>query len=275
VFFGFGLVLLTYIQRMPGANQAGLNTYLFGQAAALLARDVVTMASIASAVLLVLALGGKEFKLLAFDPDFGRSIGIPMGRVDGVLTILLVIAIVIGLQTVGVVLMSAMIITPAAAARQWTDRLGRMVVISAIFGAVAGIAGAAVSSMEANLPTGPTIVLAVSAIVAVSLLFAPNRGVLWQRVRAFRAGRSLRMDAVLLDLFVLAEQHQSPDHPHDRRVLDAMSFPRGATARNLRLLRDRGYVSQVDARRWALTSQGADRARMLLSEHPTVWRHSA
>lgn len=181
VFFGFGLVLLTFIQRMPGANQAGLDTFLFGQAAALVQRDVVTMGVLGLLVLLVLAFFWKEFKLLSFDPEFARTLGFPVRRLDIVLTTLLVVAIVIGLQMVGVVLMSAMIVAPAAAARQWTDRLGVMVGLAAAFGALSGVSGALLSSTTANLPTGPTIVLCVGVVVVVSLLLAPHRGLAWRR----------------------------------------------------------------------------------------------
>ena len=174
VFFGFGLVLLTFLQRSSTANQAGLNSFLFGQAATLLERDVVTMTVLGGLALLVLLLFWKEFKLLSFDRDFGASLGFPMTRLDILLTTLLVIAIVIGLQAVGVVLMSAMIVAPAAAARQWTNRLGLMVVISAAFGAIAGVSGALLSSLERGLSTGPVVVLAISIIVIVSLLFAGN-----------------------------------------------------------------------------------------------------
>ncbi|HSQ15486.1 MAG TPA: iron chelate uptake ABC transporter family permease subunit, partial [Candidatus Binatia bacterium] len=155
VFFGVGLVLLTYIQRMPVASQAGLDTFLFGQAATLLARDVATIGILGSAVLLIVLAVWKEFKLLCFDPDFALSLGFPIRRLDVLLITLLVTSIVIGLQTVGVVLMSAMVVAPAAAARQWTDRLGTMVAISAFFGALAGAGGALVSSLTARLPAGP------------------------------------------------------------------------------------------------------------------------
>ncbi|MFT5144152.1 MAG: manganese/zinc/iron transport system permease protein [Rhodothermales bacterium] len=271
VFFGFGLVLLTLIQKRPDANQAGLDRFLFGQAASLQAGDVITMTVIALAALLVVVLLWKEFKVLSFDPDFGRTLWLPIRRLDVALTSLLVISIVIGLQTVGVVLMSAMIISPAAAARQWTNRLGRMVFLSGGFGALAGVTGAIVSSTQTKLPTGPTIVVAVSIIVAFSLLLAPNRGMIWAKLRAWRASRRLRTDAVLMDLFLLATQHDTDQHPHDRRVLDAMSFPRGATTRNLQILADRGHVERIDARRWALTPQGAVRARMLADENPSEW----
>ena len=128
VFFGFGLMLLTYLQRNPTAAQAGLNSFLFGQAATLLVSDVITMAVFGGAALLALVVLWKEFKLLSFDRDFGSSLGYPMTALDMALTTLLVIGVVIGLQAVGVVLMSALIVAPAAAARQWTDRLSVMLV---------------------------------------------------------------------------------------------------------------------------------------------------
>ncbi|MCI0393539.1 MAG: metal ABC transporter permease, partial [Chloroflexi bacterium] len=141
VFFGLGLMLLTFTQRMPDARQAGLDRFLFGQAAGLVERDVVTMAVIGLVVLLVLALFWKEFKLLSFDPEYGASLGLPMRLVDVLLTTLLVVAIVIGLQAVGVILMSAMVVAPAAAARQWTNRLSVMAVLAAVFGAISGVGG--------------------------------------------------------------------------------------------------------------------------------------
>lgn len=176
VFFGFGLLLLTYIQRLPNAAKAGLDKFLFGQAATLLGRDVITMAVLGGTALVAVALFWKEFKLLSFDPEFAGSTGYPVRLLDVLLTTLTVVAIVVGLQTVGVVLMSAMLVAPAAAARQWTERLNIMVLLSGAFGALVGLLGALTSSLVPRLPTGPTIVLYMSAIVVISLLFAPQRG---------------------------------------------------------------------------------------------------
>ena len=186
VFFGFGLMLLTFLQRDPNARQAGLNHFLFGQAATLLGGDVLMMAIFGGAALLLLALCWKEFKLLSFDRDFGASLGFPMPILEVGITLLLVVAIVIGLQAVGVVLMSAMIVAPAAAARQWTDRLGLMVVLSGVFGAAAGVAGTAISGLASGLSTGPVIVLCISAIAAFSLLFGASRGIVWAWLRRRR-----------------------------------------------------------------------------------------
>ncbi|HEY0970702.1 MAG TPA: iron chelate uptake ABC transporter family permease subunit [Gemmatimonadales bacterium] len=180
VFFGFGLLLLTYVQRLPDASQAGLTTFLFGQAATIVARDVMVIAALGGAAVLTVVLFWKQFELLTFDPDFAATLGIPVRLVDALLTTLLVVAIVIGLQTVGVVLMSALVVAPAAAARQWTDSLARMVLLSAAFGAASGMGGAVASAATRGLPTGPTIVLVATGFVLVSLLAAPRRGLLWK-----------------------------------------------------------------------------------------------
>jgi manganese/zinc/iron transport system permease protein len=264
VLFGFGLMLLTFVQRLPDASQAGLDRFLFGQAAALLQRDVIAMGSLSALALLAMVLFWKEFKLLSFDPDFGTSLGFPMRALDVLMTTLLVVAVVIGLQAVGVVLMSAMVVAPAAAARQWTDRLGWMAGLAALFGALAGVSGAAISSTTARLSTGPTIVLCISFIVFVSLLLAPNRGLVWNWVRDQRNRRQLQVETVLSNLYALASQHASLDHGHTIAALRAMSLGSGGVARTLQELDARGWVRQLDEDAWALTSSGMTEAERLV-----------
>ncbi|MGQ0793386.1 MAG: metal ABC transporter permease [Deltaproteobacteria bacterium] len=263
VFFGFGLMLLTFIQKMPDANQAGLNKFLFGQAATLLERDVITMAIIGAVSLALTAAFWKEFKLLSFDPDFGSSLGFPMRALDILLTTLLVVAIVIGLQTVGVVLMSAMVVAPAAAARQWTDRLGVMIVLSALFGALSGVTGAIISASTDHLPTGPTIVLCVSLIVLLSLVFAPNRGIAWRWIRDRRNSRKLQSEAVLEDLYSLAVRHKNLEHAHSVSVLRLMNPNPAGVQRGLAELEKRGLTRKTGADSWALTPLGASEAGRL------------
>ncbi len=256
VFFGVGLMLLTFLQRNPTARQAGLNTFLFGQAATLLQRDVIVMALVGGAALLIMALFWKEFKLLSFDPDFGGTLGYPMMWLDVLLTTLLVIAIVIGLQAVGVVLMSAMIVAPAAAARQWTDKLGILVVLAALFGAVSGVIGAAISSLGRGLSTGPVVVLTISLIVLFSLLLAANRGLVWNWLRRQRRRRVLRQQAILSALGQLAAQHDNLYHPHAIETLRVMDARQGGVARTLHALAENGLVQETQPGYWALTPAG-------------------
>lgn len=179
VFFAFGMLLLTMLQRGGQAGQAGLDNYLFGQAAALISSDVILILVLGTIVLGLVLLFWKEFKLLSFDPEYAASLGYPVRTLDILLTSLIVLAIVIGLQLVGVVLMSAMLVAPAVAARQWASRLSLMTLLAGGFGGLAGVLGAVISATGRGLATGPVIVVCMSVIVIISLLIAPGRGLLW------------------------------------------------------------------------------------------------
>jgi manganese/zinc/iron transport system permease protein len=177
-FFGAGVVLLSIAQELPYAGSAGLKTFLLGQTAAMRASEALALASLAGLVATMLWLFYKEFRLLAFDPAFARAAGWPMRRFGLILNALIIIVTVAGLQTTGLALIIALLITPAAAARLWTDRLAVMIPISGSFGAISGGFGAYLSSLYPHLPTGAVIALMVSGIFLFSLLIAPQRGAL-------------------------------------------------------------------------------------------------
>lgn len=186
IFFGCGVVMLSHIQHSGAGSQSGLDKFLFGQTASLVASDVRTMAGVAAVLCVLAFLLFKELKLLCFDAEFGAGLGMPMRVLDTVLLLMIVAAVVIGLQAVGVVLISALLITPAAAARFWTDKLTVMVLLSAVIGGCSGMLGTVLSSHEKaqGLPTGPMIVLAATTLFVISVLFAPRRGVLAKVWRA-------------------------------------------------------------------------------------------
>ena len=258
VFFGVGLVLLTWVQRRPDASQAGLDRFLFGQAATVLRDDVVTIAVVGALALFVVWLAWKQLKVLSFDPEFGASIGLRMRAAEILLTALLVVAIVIGLQMVGAVLMSAMIVAPAAAARQWTNRLGTMTIVAAALGAVAGATGAVASSQIARLPTGPSIVLVATALVIGSFLLAP-RGLLLRALRARRARAQLGTHVVLADLAALERAHGEPGRAHPAATIGLLAEADASAA--LVALEQDGLVHRDPEGDWALTDRGRAEAR--------------
>ncbi len=266
VFFGIGLMLLTFVQRRPDAAQAGLETFLFGQAATLVEGDVLVIGVLGFVSIATMSLLWKEFKVLSFDPEFGASVGIPVHGVELILTTVLVLAIVTGLQTVGIVLMAAMVVAPAAAARQWTDRLGTMVWLAALFGGLAGVIGAVLSSTTTGLPTGPTIVLSASVIVGLSMAFAPRRGLVWDRVRASRRRSAIRKDTVLADLYALYMQHGEIDHGHPLPVIEAMSEAREGALNSLLALEADRLARRLPDGAWALTLEGQAAAARPLVE---------
>ncbi len=177
-FFGLGTVLLTCAQKLPDATQAGLSAFIYGQASAMLKSDVLLILVCSGFLLLGVILFWKEFKVFSFDPEFAVQSGYPEKPLSLVLSLMTVITVILGIQTVGVVLMSAMLIAPAAAARQWSDRLSVMVVLAALFGGASGVLGAYASAVGEGLPTGPAIVVVSGLTVAASVLFAPKRGVI-------------------------------------------------------------------------------------------------
>jgi manganese/zinc/iron transport system permease protein len=197
VFFGLGIVLLTQIQRHPGGNQSGLDKFLFGQAASLVQSDVFVMMGMSLLLIGACTLLFKEFKLISFDPGFARGLGYPIAVLEQLLMFLIVVAVVVGIQAVGVVLMAALLITPAVSARYWTQRLGLMVVLSGLFGALSGVSGTLISAMGNNLPTGPLCVLSATGIFLLSILFAPGRGLISRYRMRFVAKRAIIGEAKL------------------------------------------------------------------------------
>jgi len=262
LFFGFGMLLLTYIQKQPNANQAGLDKYLFGQAATLVERDVLLMVGVAGVTILVVCLFWKEFKLLLFDQDYTKTLGFNTKFIDILITFFIVVAIVIGLQTVGVVLMSAMLLAPAAAARQWTNNLAVMVFLAALIGGFSGVFGTAISAIQNNLSTGPVIILVASFFVVVSFIFSPARGLLFKRIRLIKNRRDLQLKKTLQFMYGIAQTHENIDHPHTIRILNNFQ---GFTKKSLRTMEDNQWIV-LDNQQWALTSKGFSEAQNLFNQ---------
>lgn len=187
-FFGIGITLLTYIQRQPGGNKSGLDKFLFGQSAAFSNEDLILMGVVTLFALAVLGLLHKEMVCFSFDANYASTIGVPTGLVQFLQMSCLTFAIVVGIQAVGVVLVSAMLITPAATAYLVRERLPEMLRVAALLGVVAGVLGTFCSFLSAGLPTGPFIVVVATLIFIPTYLFAPRHGVLrrWWRNRSVR-----------------------------------------------------------------------------------------
>ncbi|WP_246170349.1 metal ABC transporter permease [Pseudonocardia hierapolitana] len=195
-FFAFGVVLLTHLSNSSDADQAGLENYLFGQAAGLLERDVAVMAGLAASALLVVGVLRRALTTTLFDPAYAGAIGLPVRALETVMTALLVVAVVIGVRVVGAILMVAMLVVPTVTARQLADRFPRVLVLAGLIGAAVGVTGA-LTATRGQLPTGPVVVLTGFTVAVAALLLAPGRGVLWQARRLAARRRTVRRDAVL------------------------------------------------------------------------------
>ena len=190
-FFGLGMVLLTYLQSLNNAGQAGLSKFIFGQAATILARDVYITSAAALIIIVLTALFWKELKLIAFDVEYAKTLQIPVTFTLILYRSLLIMTIIIGIQSVGAILISSLLIAPAVGARQWTNKLGTMCILAGLFGMVSAMGGTIWSTTVQKLPTGPAIIVILSVIVLLSLIFAPNRGILWQYRRNKQSKQAL------------------------------------------------------------------------------------
>ena len=267
VFFGLGIVLLTVIQKSGNAAQSGLDHFLFGKAASLVGEDLYTFAAVALILLVAVFALFKEFTLLAFDKDFAKAIGLPVKKIEHVLTSLIVLAVVIGIQAVGVVLMAAILITPAAAARFWTDKMRVMFLLASLFGAVSGLAGAYISYVAPAMPTGPWIVIVISFIAFISFFLAPRRGVLSRLLKQGSIRKTINDENVLKALYQLGEE--SRNFYLQRSVDDILrrrKFQRENLVHVLKRLRNQGYVEQT-GNLWGLTEAGKVRGQRVVKMH--------
>lgn len=204
-FYGLGIVLITMIQGLPGANKGGLDKFLFGQAAALAPGDLWMMGGVAAASLVVVTVLHKELVVTSFDPAFARSLGLPVRWLQHLLMVLLAFAVVTALQAVGAVLVSAMLITPAAAAYLLTDRMGRMLALASGFGVLAGLTGALLSFLGSNYPTGPFMVMGASAVFLGAFLFGPRHGVVPRFLRRRSRRARVRDENTLKAIYQVRE----------------------------------------------------------------------
>jgi len=265
VFFGFGIVLLTYINQSSKGNQSGIDDFIFGQAASLVGSDVKLISGIAVILIGVTIILFKELKLLAFDPQFAKGIGLPIGLLNGLLMMLIVSIVVIGLQAVGVVLMSALLITPAIAARYWTERLDRMVIIAAIIGAFSGVFGTILSTTTNGMPTGPLIIVAATIIFLFSLVFAPKRGMLAKAIRNAQLRRTVMRENVLQTFY----DYMEGTSPHtafvavdvtEEQLRKMRPIAKKQLKRLLHSLKSESLVEKCGGDRWRLTPDGLEEA---------------
>ena len=268
VFFGVGILMLTHIQQTGNAAQSGLDKFLFGQAASLVGRDVAVIGAAGLLLCGAVALAYKEFKIVSFDPDFAAAIGLPRRAIEILMSTLIVIAVAIGLQAVGVVLMAALLVTPAAAARYWTDRLHVMLWLSAGFGAASGVLGAYVSYLSPRMPTGPWMVVAVTFFFAFALAFAPRRGILPRVVRHLRFRRKTAVENVLRTLYLFGEKTQSWDQGHTAGEISVYrGMHPGLMQKTLDLLGQRGLIQEARHGQFQLTPPGIEEGKRLTRVH--------
>ncbi|MFI4871335.1 MAG: iron chelate uptake ABC transporter family permease subunit [Phycisphaerales bacterium JB061] len=264
VFFGVGVVLLGVVQNMESGTQGGLSTFIFGHTASMLAADARAMGLIALFVLIVTFVLRKQLTLVCFNDTYARATGWPVQFVDLLLLGLIIVVSVAGLRAVGLLLVVAMITIPPAAARFWSDHLGKIVLVSALIGGVSGSVGAAMSALAPGRPAGAVIVLTAGVFFAISMLCAPRRGVLAGGIGRVRSRVRILSDHTIETLWEHSEEGSSPDMGPVR------DLPGGLRGRLVfLLLRLQGAVRPAGDT-YALTEKGqAEGAR--LSRNHRLW----
>lgn len=265
--FGLGTLLLSIIQGSGNAAQVGLSNFLFGNAAALLGDDLLILVLLSLLIIATLIVCFKEFTLIAFDKAFAQAIGLPVRHLEALFTSLTVLALVVGIRAVGIVLMASMLITPAAAARFWTDRLSKMVLLSAILGMLASIVGSFTSYISPGMPTGPCIVLAITLIAYSSFLLAPRRGLLAKRLHQRQHQQKTLVENILKLFYELGEQEGAYFcHRPTSELLVHRPMPLRLLMQGLKSLQRQGRVQQRGDQ-WRLTEVGKHLGQQISQRH--------
>jgi manganese/zinc/iron transport system permease protein len=234
---------------------------------------LIALAGLACAVVCALLL--KELKLLCFDEQFAASRGLPVLALDAVVMGLIVVVTIIGLQAVGLILMIAMLVMPAAAARFWTERMARMTLVAAVLGGLSGMLGSAASAVFPGLPSGAMIVLVAAVLFLLSLLSGSTRGVLVRFVGRLRLNARIDRQHLLRALHEQLEARGAPDSAgpqpapavplQDLWAVRSWSVPH--LRRQLRRAERAGLLWQDERRGVRLTPEGRQRAARLVHQH--------
>ncbi len=267
VFFGIGILMLTNIQHSGNAAQTGLDSFLFGKAAALVGQDLIVFGIVAVILIITVALFFKELKLIAFDSNYAKALGLPVKALDLLLTSLTVLAVVTGIQAVGVVLMAAILITPAAAARFWTNDVFKMTLIAAVLGGISGLSGAYVSYAAPAMPTGPWIVIIISVIAIVSFFIAPKRGIFARSIQQRKLQRLIMDENLLKELYHLGEKDEDPYKGRTvDEIIEERFFPKKRLKIALRRLKRQGFLEKKNGY-WSYTEAGKIKGQRVVKLH--------
>lgn len=267
VFFGVGMVLLDYVKRMKTGNQAGLDRFIFGKTAGMVYQDAVLIAVTAVAVILLVLLFYKELRVVCFDPAFAATIGRPVLLVDVIMMGLVVLTTVVGLQAVGLILVVALLIIPAAAARFWTDDLRRMTLIAGLIGTISGYLGSVFSALYAQMPAGAMIVLVAGVFFFASMFIAPLRGVAAAVVRQWLLRRKIAYQNLLRAMGEAEEERGEGVRVSTDELLHKRGWSRGDLLRAIRRAERAAAIAPAPGSTYRLTPAGRVEAQRILRNH--------
>ncbi len=263
VFFAIGVCL---ISLLPPGNKGGVDRFLFGQLAAVSAQDISWLSKATAITGLSCLLGYRGLLVLSFDPVFGRLCGLPMRFLHYGLMLLTTLAIVVAMESVGVVLVSAMLVIPASAASLLTQRLHWLILMAGAFGVTAGLLGTFLSFVG-DQPTGPMVVIAASGIFALAFGFSPRTGLVTGWWSAYKWNRQVEMENDLKSIY----RHWEDQHGEESSDAQAHAFSPNefVPLKKLRSLQSQGLVevSELGGDRWKFTTRGLAAAQRVVRHH--------
>lgn len=266
-FFGIGILLLTYAQHNASGNMSGLDQYLFGKAASMNSMDVKVFSIMSIVLFLIVVVFRRAFILISFDRDFALSKGLSVRFYELMLSTLTILAIALGIQAVGMILMAALIITPAASARQWTNKMSVFIGLTILFGMLAGYVGSFISFSAPQMPTGPWIVMALSFITLISVIFAPEKGLIARKSKKKRNQQKILIENILKSFFHLSEIDASSDPKRTVEEINVkMQNDLARINKGLGILKRNELVVRAGDK-WSLTSKGIAESRRIVRLH--------
>jgi len=271
-FFALGLMLLSFIQGMEVENKSGLDKILFGQAAAMTQEDITLLMYVTIFILIAVVLFFQKFRLIAFNTNFARSLGMAVNRYELLLALLIVMSVVVGLQLVGVVLMAAVLLTPIATARMWSDELRNILFLAGAVGAISAIISTQISYLAPAMPTGPWMVVSLSSLFFLSLLFAPKKGLVKRYLMQRQLRQKVLEENILRTLYKLWERSQFEQN--DFNISDIQALRAMSTLNLRKALKQlcRRDLLKESARGFRLTENGLEQATQLTRRH-RLWEN--
>lgn len=266
VLFSVGVILLNIIQHSGNSNQSGLSDFLFGKAATIIRSDLYVFGAMCAIVLTIIPLFYQHFKIALFDSGFAKTIGLNEKLIQSLISGLIIISTAIGIQTVGIILMSALIITPASSAFFWTNNFKKSIILSGIFAAISSVLGVFISYLSPNMPTGPWIIVILSTIAILSSLFS-KKGLVTKKIKSIENSRKMISDNVLKVVYKLGEKENQINQ--GRSINEIKNFRPMASKelkKGLRILKAKGLILEVDLI-WTLSKKGIIEAKRIIRIH--------
>ena len=266
VLFSLGVILLSIIQHSENSNQSGLSDFLFGKAATIIHSDLYVFGTMCAIVLVIIPLFYQHFKIALFDYGFAKTIGLNEKLIQSLISGLIVISTAIGIQTVGIILMSALIITPGSSAFFWTNNFKNSIIISGTFAAISSVLGVFISYLSPNMPTGPWIIVMLSTIAILSA-FLSKKGILIKRMKSIKNSRKMVSDNVLKIFYKLGEKENNING--NRSIIDIKNFHPITTNelnKGLRILKIKGLIKKKGLT-WSLSEKGILEAKRIIRIH--------